>query len=450
MRRVLIVALCAALASCSTVSKVGSILPFGKDDKKSEATAAEKEGRISILSFEQKLAPDETVAAETFNLPNPTDLVDWSQPGGPATNAPGAVLGDGDISVAWKRGVGAGGARRERVTAPPIIADGKIFVLDARYNVSALSISDGKSVWKKSLQPKKGRDKRAVGGGLASGDGRIYVGTGFGFIVALDAASGNEIWRTKEDAPFSGAPTFSGGKVYAAGNDSELFALNAATGEEMWSYQAIAEPARVLSASSAAVDGDLVVAPFPSGELVGLNASNGQRLWSDALTRVGQLTSLASINDIAGRPVISGGAIVAVSQSGLIASIDQRSGQRMWTRSLASIQTPLVAGEYVYAVSVDAELVCMKRETGAIRWVKQLPRYEKEKKKKNRIVWAGPLMIGGQLLLASSEGRVNLIDPANGDVKKTLKIGDSVTVPPIAANQTAYLLNENADLIALR
>ena len=198
------------------------------------------------------------------------------------------------------------------------------------------------------------------------------------------------------------------------------------------------------------MDGDLVVAPFPSGEIVALNGGNGNRLWSDALTRAGQMTSLASINDIAGRPVIANGLIIAVSQSGMIAAIDQRSGQRVWVRPLASIQTPLVAGEYVFAVSVDSELVCIKRDTGEIRWVVQLERFENAKKKKGRVVWSGPLMVGGKLVLASSEGKVSEIDPGTGAVARSIKIGESVTVPPVAANQTVYLFNENADLIALR
>jgi len=452
MRRIAILVICAAMAaSCSTVSSVGDkVWPFNKDEKKPEASTAEKEGRISILTFEQKLAPDDAAATETFILPDATDVTAWPQPGGPATNSPGAIVGDGSLSIAWKRSAGSGGARRERVTAPPVIADGKIFALDAKYNVVALSASEGRQEWRKSLEPKKGKDKLAVGGGIAYGDGKLFVATGFGFIVALDATTGAEVWRVTEDSPFAGAPTYDSGKVYASSNDSELFALDANTGDLEWTYQAIAEPARVLSAPSAAVDGDLVVAPFPSGEIVALNAGNGNRLWSDALTRAGQLTSLSSINDIAGRPVVSNGLIIAVSQSGMIAAIDQRSGQRVWVRPLASIQTPLVAGEYVFGVSVDSELVCIKRDTGAIRWVKQMERYENAKKKKGRVVWSGPLMIGGKLVLASSDGKVSEVDPGTGDVVRSIKIGDGVTVPPVAANQTVYLFNENADLIALR
>ncbi len=453
MRRVAVLAICAAVfaTGCSTARSVGDkVWPFNKEEKKKPASAAEKEGRISILTFEQKLAPDDAAASETFILPDAQDRPDWTQPGGPATNAPGAIAGDGSLSIAWKRSAGSGGDRRERVTAPPVIADGKIFALDAKYTVTALSADSGHQVWRKSLEPKKGKDKFSVGGGVAYGDGKLFVSTGFGFIVALDASNGSELWRVKEDSPFAGAPTYENGKVYAASNDSELFAFDAKTGDMEWSYQAIAEPARVLAAPSAAVDGDLVVAPFPSGEIVGLNAGNGNRLWSDALTRAGQLTSLSSINDIAGRPVVSGGLIIAVSQSGMIAAIDQRSGQRVWVRPLASIQTPLVAGEYVYAVSVDSELVCIKRETGAIRWVKQLERFENAKKKKGRVVWSGPLLVGGKLVLASSGGRVDEVDPGTGDVARTIKIGDGVTVPPVAANQTVYLFNEKADLIALR
>ena len=60
--------------------------------------------------------------------------------------------------------------------------------------------------------------------------------------------------------------------MFAITNDSELISMDAGTGEVQWNYQAIAEPARILSAPSVAVDGETVVAPFASGEIVALLA----------------------------------------------------------------------------------------------------------------------------------------------------------------------------------
>jgi outer membrane protein assembly factor BamB len=178
--------------------------------------------------------------------------------------------------------------------------------------------------------------------------------------------------------------------------------------------------------------------------------ANGRRLWSDQLNRPAKFTSLSAINDIAGRPVISDGVIYAASHSGILAAVDERSGQRIWSRLLASTQTPCVVGDTVYVVTVEGDLAAIDKATGGAFWVKQLPRYENEKKKKNRIVWTGPLMVGGNLFLASSEGEAVLVSPADGEVKRTIKVGDAVFVPPIAANGTVYLVNNKGQLVALR
>ncbi len=204
------------------------------------------------------------------------------------------------LERAWRANLGAGSNNRVKIAAPPVISNGSLYFLDADHRVHAIDARDGHRLWNERLRPNEGRDRVARGGGVAAGGGRLYVSTGFGFIVALDAGNGNEIWRAQASAPFQSAPTVSGDRVYAVTNDSELMAFDAATGEVSWTYQAIAEPARILSAPSVGVDGETVVAPFASGEVVALLAANGRRLWSDSLSRAGRMNSLSAINDIAG------------------------------------------------------------------------------------------------------------------------------------------------------
>jgi outer membrane protein assembly factor BamB len=199
-----------------------------------------------------------------------------------------------------------------------------------------------------------------------------------------------------------------------------------------------------------AVEGDTVVAPYASGEVVALLAQNGRRLWADSLSRSGTVTSLSAINDIAGRPVIDGGAAYAVSHSGVIAAIDLRSGQRIWSRSFASTQTPWVAGDVLYAVSVDGELTAFDRMTGGIFWVSQLRRYRNERGREGRLSWTGPIMVGGRLVLANSVGDVVAVSPQNGEVIANADVGDPVFVPPITANDLIYLVTDKAQLVVLR
>ena len=449
LRPIALIAAVTALSACSTVSRIGGALnPFDGGD--APAQTAPQDGRQSILSSEEALTPSAEYASRTITVPPAVSVTDWSQPDGAADNAPPQSTGAAILEHAWRANLGAGSNNRAQIASPPVISNGTLYFLDADHRVHAIDARDGHRIWEERVRPEAGRDRVARGGGLAIGAGRVYVTTGFGFVVALDAGSGAEIWRAQANAPFQSAPTFANDRIYAITNDSELLAFDGATGEVTWTYQAIAEPARILSAPSVGVDGETVVAPFASGELVALLAANGRRLWSDSLSRAGNINSLSAINDIAGRPVIDGGAAYAASHSGILAAIDLRSGQRIWARTFASTQTPWVAGDVLYAISTDGELAAFDRRTGNVYWVQQLRRYRDEGERKGRVSWTGPIMIGGRLVLANSEGDVVAVSPSNGQTLASADVGQPVFIPPIAANDQIYIVTDEARLVVLR
>lgn len=440
----------AALSACSTVGRIGSALnPFDGGDRDSGPSAPE-DGRVSILAFEQQLTPDPALQSRRIVVPAAVPVADWSQPGGTADNSPPQSTGSAVLQRAWRANLGAGSNNRAQIAAPPVIADGRLYFLDADHRVHAVSAADGRRVWTESARPQRGEDRVARGGGVAASGGRLFVTTGFGEVLALDGASGDEIWRLRADAPFQSAPTVSGGRVYAITNDSELLAIDAGSGEIVWTHQAIAEPARILAAPSVAIDGDTVVAPFASGELIALLGANGRRLWSDALSRTGRLTSLSAINDIAGRPVLDNNVVFAASHSGVLAAIDVRSGQRIWARAFASTQTPWIAGDVLYAVSTDGELAAFDRATGNVYWVRQLRRYEDEEDRRGRVAWVGPIMMGGRLILANSVGDVIAVTPETGETVASADVGQPVFIPPIAANDQIYIVTDAARLVVFR
>jgi outer membrane protein assembly factor BamB len=441
-----IAALAAAAATLSACSTIGNM--FGGDDARPTNTAPQ-DGRISILAFEQQLSPDPALASRTIVTPPAVPVGEWPQPGGTADNSPPHASGTAVLERAWRANLGAGSTNRVQVAAPPVIADGRLYFLDAAQRVQAIGARDGSRAWNASVRGDS-RDRNARGGGLAVSGGRVFVTTGHGDLVALDGGTGAEIWRVSACAPFHSAPTVAGGRVYAITNDSELMAFDAGSGAVQWTYQAIAETARILSAPSVAIDGETVVAPFASGEVVAFLTANGRRLWADSLSRGSSLTSLSAINDIAGRPVIDNGVAFAVSHSGLIAAIDVRSGQRIWSRGFASTQTPWIAGDVLYAVSVDGELAAFDRATGGIYWVSQLRRYRNEDNREGRLSWTGPIMVGGRLVLANSVGDVVGVSPQSGEVIARANVGDPVFVPPIAANDQIYVVTNKAQLHVLR
>lgn len=437
----------AALSACSTVSRVGSVLnPFDGGGEAAADTARPDDGRVSVLAFEQELTPDPTLRASSIVVPPAVDMVDWSQPGGVADNSPPNSRGAAVLERVWRADLGNGSTDRVQIAAPPVVASGRLFFLDSEHRVIAVDANTGRRMWSRRLRA-EARDRHARGGGVAVSGDRVFATTGYGFIVALNAGTGEEVWSAQAGAPFHSAPTVAGGRVYAITNDSELIAFDTATGAVQWNHQAIAEPARILSAPSVAIANDSIIAPFASGEIVALLAANGRRLWSDSLSRTSSLTSLSAINDIAGRPIVEDGVVYAASHSGLIAAIDLRSGQRIWSRNFASTQTPWVAGEVVYAVNTDGVLAAFNRENGNVYWTQPLRRFENEEKRTGRVAWQGPIMVGGRLILANSEGEIIAVSPESGQTVAQSDVGDSVFIPPIAAGGNIYVVTDEARLV---
>ena len=247
---------CVSLAACSTVQRLN---PFGRDTgPRAQAAAGE---RIPVLTAENALTPNPALANATFFLPAPQPVTAWPQPGSVPSLAVENIQAAQALEVAWRRDAGAGSSRTTQVTAPLVAADGRIFVLDGEATVSAFDAATGDRVWSRSLRP-EGRDRDGFGGGLTVFGGKVFAVSGYRVAAALDAVTGAPAWTTELESPVHGAPTVANNRLYAVDVDNQIIALDINSGQQAWSDQAIAEPARILRASSPAVSGETVVAPF--------------------------------------------------------------------------------------------------------------------------------------------------------------------------------------------
>lgn len=456
--RFIAVLLVAALGAsgCSTISRIN---PFhGKGGPKEVASEGE---RISIVADDQKLAPAEALKGVDFALPAPAPMADWPLPGGTPEQSTGNIAAAPNLAIVWKRGFGAGSKNGQLITAPPIMAAGKVFVMDAQAMVSAHDARTGAQVWRVNMRPNDNkRDREGFGGGLAYADGKIYMTSGFRLVAQIDAATGRVGWRRRTEQPIHGAPTVAGNQVMAVAIDNTLLTFDTATGAPGWTYQALSEPARILKSSSPAVSGDTVVASFGSGELVALRTANGNDLWNEALSRASRTSALSEIRDIPGRPAIYRGDVYAVSHSGVFAATDVRTGQARWSLPVVGIASPLPEGDVVYVVSIEGQLICAARESGQIYWIRDLNAGYVAKKKGGfwfiggkkvlKPIWAGPILVNNRLILTSSGGQLVALNAKTGEIEKRVELGAPALLSPIAAGDTIYVALDNAQLVALR
>jgi outer membrane protein assembly factor BamB len=404
--------------------------------------------RLSVLRLDKQLEPDPEIASLEVRLPRPVVNSDWPEAGGYPNHVMQHVALGEDIRTTWRTNIGDGSSRYGRILAPPVAVGERVYAMDADATVSAFDRKTGKQLWETSAKPEDAGS--AFGGGVAFAEDRIFVATGYAQIVALDANTGKEIWRQGVAAPLRSAPTVADGRVFAITVDNQLQVLATSDGRSLWSHSGTPETAGLLGGASPAVEGDVVVAAYSSGELFALRVENGRQLWTDNLAAARRTDALSALADIRGRPVIDRGRVYAISHSGRMVAIDLRTGERLWEQDIGGTEAPWVAGDFIFVISNDSELICLTRRDGRVRWVQELPRYEDLKKKKGGLTWSGPILGGDRLIVVASNGEAMSFSPYTGAALGRVKLPDGTFLTPIIANQTLYVLTDEADLIAMQ
>ncbi len=405
--------------------------------------------RVPILASETGVEVDTSLATIPVQLPAPVVNDAWAQPGGGAAKSNGQLALGASPAQLWQTTID-GGSARERLGAAPVVAEGKLFVIDVQGTVHAMDASTGRVLWTKAVPDGDANRPSRFGGGVSYDEGKLYATDGLGDVVALNAADGAQIWRAKPGGPLRGAPTVANGAVYVLTQDNQIFAIDQGDGKVQWVQAGTLETSGVFGAAAPAVSQGSVVVGFSSGELSAYRYENGRVLWQDALSRTSISTSVASLADIDADPVIEGGRVYAVGQGGRMVALELSTGQRLWEQNLAGISTPWVAGEWLFVVTDDARLACLSRASGKARWIAQLPRFRNAKKRSGPITWFGPVLAGGRLVLTNSRGQIVMASPADGSVQQTIETRESYALPPVVANQVLYTLNERGQVTAFR
>ena len=390
--------------------------------------------------------------AEPISLPGTQVNAAWTHRlGTPNTRIAHPALG-ATLTQQWAADVGQGDGRRHRITAEPVAANGIIYTLDSRAQVTATNTA-GATVWTRDLTPTADRrGDGASGGGLALADGRLYVTSAFGSLTVIDTANGDLVWTKAFDAPVTAPPTVAGDRVYVVAADSTAWALETRDGKTDWQLPGTPSVASMVGGAAPAVAGALVLFPTPSGELIAAQRDTGMIEWRTSIagTRLG--VAYARIKDITGDPVISGNRVFIGNQSGRVMALDLANGARLWTADEAAYGPVWPVGGSVFLMSDRNRLVRLDAATGEFIWGQPLPLHTTERERKRAEIYAhfGPLLAGGRLVVASSDGMIRSFDPANGALLGEVDLPGGAASGPIAVGGTLYVVSKSGSLLAYR
>jgi outer membrane protein assembly factor BamB len=440
MKRILM-----ALVAVSLLGGCGVL--GGKGKKRTTPTIGQ---RISVLGTEASIEVDPALAGVAVTIPAASTNAEWAQPGGNAAKSMGHLTIGSALGQAWRVDIGEGSSNKGGLGAAPVLGGGKIFTIDTQGVVRAFNPETGATLWQSQVRGEQASQATLFGGGVSYDNGRVYATNGAGYAAALDATNGGPIWQVRPGGPLRGAPTIANDNVYVVSQDNQLYALNPADGALRWTGSGTIEQAGVFGSAAPSAAQGTVVAGFSSGELNAYRYENGRTLWQDALARTSISTTVTSMSDIDAAPVIDQGRVYAVGQGGRMVALELVTGQRIWEINVAGISTPWVAGDWIWVVTDEAQLLAIARATGKVRWMTQLTRYRDVKDKKGPISWTGPILAGDRLILANSAGQIVNVSPIDGTVQSTVDTRMPITLSPIVANNHLYILHDNGMLSAWR
>lgn len=428
-----------ALASCGSWS--------GEDEK-----GPLPGERISVLELQRNLEPDSAqLNAQGFIAPQAWRNDFWPQNGGYPNHAmQHLALPEAALHAAWSADIGKGTQRSLPLVTQPVVVDGKIFTIDTESSLSAFDITNGKKLWKQTIAPAGEEDDSVIAGGIAYSQGRLYITSGYNELLVVDPADGKIIWRKTLPAASRAAPTVMESRLFLVTLDNRLMAFSTVDGNLLWEYAGFTEVAGLLGAASPAASNEVVIPAFSSGELFALRVENGSVAWADNLGSSRRLGNLAALSAIRGLPVMDKGLVFAISFAGKLVAIDERTGERVWQREIGGSETPWVAGNHLFILTTENELVAVGRDNGAIRWVTSLPKFEDPDDREGPITWTGPVLAGNRLIIAGSSGDVMEFNPADGKLIRSWDADGPVTIPPIVAGETLYILSDNGTLTAYK
>ena len=250
---------------------------------------------------------------------------------------------------------------------PPVAANGKVYVAEARGHFYATDGATGDIVWEKQF-------KRCSAGSPAYADGVIYhayMGTrckrvpgAKGLVVAMDSETGKIKWRANTEV-IESSLLYVKGALYFGGWDGQIVSLDAKTGKQRWSFPADSG----ITSSVAYHDGTLFVGS-DGGSFYALDASSGKLRWKS-----GSYSTFGKREYFYATPAVAYGRVYAPNTDGYVYSFGEKSGKLRWARRVGTYvySAPAIWKKTVYVGTYDGFLVAMDAATGDVKWKYSAP-----------------------------------------------------------------------------
>jgi outer membrane protein assembly factor BamB len=341
----------------------------------------------------------------------------------------------------------------------PAIAYGKVFAANRQGLVSAYDQDTGKKVWSRDFATydEKGLTSvisslwsnglsAKIAGGVSVAYETVFFGTENGELIALDANSGEEKWRTTVKGEILAAPAIDAGIVLVNTGSGFIFALRADSGEEVWSSETDVPPLSLRGVSSpAAVNGGAIIGTA-TGKLVVNILETGQTAWEQVISAATGVTELERIVDIDSEPLVAGGNVYIISYDGTLAAVELRTGRVIWKREYKSYRSMSLSGSTLYLVDVNSNVYALDSRNGVELW--------SQGALKQRLL-TGVTPVGKYLVAGDKFGYLHWFDQLDGKIVARIEVGGDdedggIYHSPVVDGDILYTQTRDGKLVAIQ
>lgn len=298
--------------------------------------------------------------------------------------------------------------------------------------VLALDAGTGQTLWRATAGA-------PITAGVGS-DGRYSsVVTRDNELVVFDG--GDELWRKRLPASVITAPLVAGERVFVLRVDRGVQAFDVLDGRMLWTYQ---RPGDALTLAQGGVitafRDTLLVGQGP--RLAGLDPLRGTLRWEAAIANPRGTNEVERLADLVGPAVRAGDIVCARAFQSAAGCVDASRGGLLWSRPIGGEQALGGDADLVVGADASSRMTAWKTATGDVAWTNERLLY----RELSGVLVAGKVAVAGDL-----EGQVHFLSRETGQTQLRLATdGTPVVGRPALAGNTVLVATRGGGLFAFR
>lgn len=267
------------------------------------------------------------------------------------------------------------------VASSPAVSGGMVYFGSYDGNFYGVDAASGQQKWKFETGGERRFAHRSLHGLHPAGEtmpdpwdfylsspavfqGKVYFGSGDGYVYALDAVTGLLKWRVRTGDVVHASPAVAEGTVFVGGWDGSFYAFEAASGKVKWRFQAGTDPQygnQQGFQSSPAVSGGVVYTGCRDSKVYAIDAKTGAQKWAFSNEGSWVLTSPA---------VYDGAVYFGTSDTGLLHVVEAKTGAKVHSQDMKFpvYSSPAIAGGALYVGTTGGKFLAMDLKTHQTLW----------------------------------------------------------------------------------